>query len=121
MLQPGQTAPPFPAIPKGQPTLLVFFETDCPACQLALPYLNPLNGDSVQLVGISQDPETATREFTRQMQIGFPVEVDRGLEISRAYDPQSVPSIFLLDAAGQKERGPNSQVEGGEGLQDMSH
>lgn len=101
MIQSGQIAPSFPALPQGRPTLVVFFETDCPTCQLALPYLNALNGDSVRLVGISQDPEAATREFTRQMQIGFPVEVDQGLKISRAYDPQSVPTIFLLDEAGK--------------------
>ncbi|HEY6350936.1 MAG TPA: TlpA disulfide reductase family protein [Candidatus Angelobacter sp.] len=101
MLEPGQIAPSFPAVPKGRPTLLVFFEADCPTCQLALPYLNKLNGDFLQIVGIGQDSEAATGEFIKQMQIGFPVQVDHGLEISRAYDPQSVPSIFLLDESGK--------------------
>ena len=101
MLESGQVAPPFPAIPEGQPTLVVFFEADCPTCQLALPYLNHLNGSSVQIVGIGQDSEAATSEFVRQMKINFSVQVDRGLEISRAYDPQSVPSIFLLDQTGK--------------------
>ncbi|HEY6251643.1 MAG TPA: TlpA disulfide reductase family protein [Candidatus Angelobacter sp.] len=100
MIQPGQIAPSFAAVPKGRLTLVVFFETDCPTCQLTLPYLNKLSGDSVQIVGISQDPEAPTREFTRQMQITYPVQVDRSLEISRAYDPQSVPTIFHLDEAG---------------------
>src|SRR5215469_12478197 len=101
MIQTGQIVPSFPAVPQGRHTLVVFFETDCPTCQLTLPYLNALNGDSVRLVGISQDPEAATREFTRQMQIGFPVEIDQGLKISRAYDPQSVPTLFLLDESGK--------------------
>ncbi|HKE30926.1 MAG TPA: TlpA disulfide reductase family protein [Candidatus Angelobacter sp.] len=101
MLQPGQTAPPVASLTKGKPALLVFFETDCPTCQLTLPYLNALNGDSVQLLGISQDAEAPTREFVRQMQIAFPVEIDYGLKLSRAYDPESVPSIFLLDQSGK--------------------
>lgn len=100
MLEAGQTAPSFPALTKDNPALLVFFETDCPTCQLALPYLNALHG-SVQVLGISQDPEPATSEFVRQMQISFPVHVDQGLKLSRAYDPQSVPTIFLLDKGGQ--------------------
>ena len=101
MIQPGQAAPPISGVAKGKPALLVFFETDCPTCQLTLPYLNALNSDSVQLLGISQDTEPATQEFVRQMQIRFPVEIDRDLKISRAYDPQTVPTIFLLDKAGK--------------------
>jgi peroxiredoxin len=101
MVEQGQIAPPAPAVAQGKPALLVFFETDCPTCQLTLPYLNALNGDSVQLVGISQDGESLTREFIRQMQIAFPVEIDHELKISRAYDPQSVPTIFLLDPNGR--------------------
>lgn len=101
MLEAGQTAPQFSFIPNGHPSLVVFFEADCPTCQLALPYLNNLNGDSARIVGISQDSEAATTEFVRQMEIRFPVHVDRGLEISRAYDPQTVPTIFLLDGSGK--------------------
>ena len=104
MLEAGQVAPSLRAISTGKPALLVFFETDCPTCQLTLPYLNALNGDSVQLLGISQDSEPATQEFVRQMQIKFPVEIDAGLMITRAYDPQTVPSIFLLDATGKVAR-----------------
>lgn len=80
---------------------MVFFEADCPTCQLALPYLNKLNGGSVQIVGIGQDTEGAVSEFIQQMQIKFPVQVDQGLRISQAYDPQSVPTIFLLDEGGK--------------------
>src|SRR5215471_3674146 len=101
MIESGQVAPPVPLISRDKPALLVFFETDCPTCQLTLPYLNALNSDSVQLLGISQDAEAATQEFVRQLQIKFPVEIDRELQISRAYDPQTVPTIFLVDNAGK--------------------
>lgn len=101
MLEAGQTAPFVSGLIKDKPALLVFFETDCPTCQLTLPYLNALNGDSIQVLGISQDSEPATREFVRQMQIAFPVHVDQELKLSRAYNPQSVPTIFLLDNGGQ--------------------
>lgn len=89
----------------GKPTLLVFFETDCPTCRLTFPYLNKLakaiNPDSAEIIAISQDNESATREFVRQMQVGFPVLMDRDLSVSRLYDPVAVPTLFLMDAAGK--------------------
>lgn len=101
MLQQGQIAPAVNIEHQGKPALLVFFETDCPTCQLALPYLNSLAQNSVQVLGISQDDEASTREFVRQLQLTFPVEVDHDLKLSRACDPQSVPTIFLLDPSGR--------------------
>ncbi|HKD45803.1 MAG TPA: TlpA disulfide reductase family protein [Candidatus Angelobacter sp.] len=92
-----------PAIPGHEPgkkALLVFFETDCPTCQLALPYLNRLTADSLDIIGISQDGDKATREFVRQMRISFPVHLDAGLRLSHAYNPQSVPTMLLLNEAG---------------------
>jgi peroxiredoxin len=84
----------------GHKALLVFFETDCPTCQLALPYLNALAKDKVQVIGLSQDDEPTTETFIRQMGIQYPVELDRGLKLSRAFDPQSVPTFYLLDESG---------------------
>ena len=80
---------------------MVIFETDCPTCQLALPYLNSLVRDSVQVIGLSQDDECSTREFVSELKISYPVELDSGLKISRAYNPQNVPTFYLLDESGQ--------------------
>jgi len=101
MPAPGQSAPPVPGLASGRPTLIVFFETDCPTCQLALPYLNKLGAG---VIGISQDSEAATREFVRQMGITFTVQLDPGLKITRAYGPQSVPTIFLVGGDGVVQR-----------------
>ncbi|HET7872287.1 MAG TPA: TlpA disulfide reductase family protein [Terriglobales bacterium] len=87
-----------------QKALLVFFETDCPTCQLALPYLNALQREGVQIIALSQDGATATQQFVEQMGIRYRVEQDRGLRLSRIYDPQSVPTFYLLDERGQVER-----------------
>src|SRR5215471_13868270 len=94
-----QEAPAIPGYQPGKKALLVFFETDCPTCQLALPYLNALKG--AQVIGLSQDDEAQTRDFVRQMAIAYPVVVDQRLQLSRAYDPQSVPAVFLLDEQGR--------------------
>ena len=111
MLQSGDRAPSFslPAIDgtehelANQPTLLVFFETDCPTCLLTFPYLNKLAarlGNGV-IIGISQDDETATKALAQHLQIRFPVLLDTDLKVSAQYDPVAVPTLFLLDQAGQ--------------------
>ncbi|MCL5746198.1 MAG: TlpA family protein disulfide reductase, partial [Acidobacteria bacterium] len=85
---------------RGAPALIVFFETDCPTCRLAMPYLNALAAASAQVIGISQDDELATSDFCAQMSVAFPVIQDRDLTLSRAYDPMAVPCLFLLNAQG---------------------
>lgn len=99
-----QNAPAIPGLQSGKKAVVVIFETDCPTCQLALPYLNALKQDSIQVIGLSQDDESSTREFTSQLKISYPVELDAGLKISRAYDPHNVPSFYLLDESGQVQR-----------------
>ena len=99
-----QNAPAIPGLQSGKKAVVVFFETDCPTCQLALPYLNSLKQDSIQVIGLSQDDERSTREFVSQLKISYPVELDSGLKISRAYDPHNVPTFYLLDENGQVQQ-----------------
>jgi len=77
--------------------LVVVFQTDCPTCRLIVPYLNILARDGVPVTGLSQDSEVATGEFVRQMDVRFPVEIDRGLERSRRYQVVTVPTIYVID------------------------
>src|SRR6185369_3576467 len=92
-----------------RPRLLIFFETDCPTCRLAIPYVNRLASiiDSEQILGISQDGKRPTRELIKQTQINFPVVLDRDLKITKQYDPIAVPTFFLvgLDGVIQKTLG----------------
>src|SRR5882757_9567786 len=99
-----QNAPAIPGLQPGKKAVVVFFETDCPTCQLALPYLNSLKNDSIQVIGLSQDDERATREFVNQLKISYPVKLDSGLKISRAYDPHNVPTFYLFDENGQVQQ-----------------
>jgi peroxiredoxin len=89
----------------GKPTLLAFFETDCPTCRLTIPYLNRLarkfGATSANLLGISQDGEQPTIELAETLPISFPVALDQGLKISRLYDPVAVPTLFLIDGYGK--------------------
>ena len=117
MLQTGAQAPFFslraldgaaiqyPSDSTERPALLLFFETDCPTCRLTFPYVQRLaevcGADALNVIGISQDDEAATRAFVAELGVAFPVALDQGLRVTREYDPQAVPTLFLLDRAGQ--------------------
>jgi peroxiredoxin len=94
----------YPTASTKRPTLLIFFETDCPTCRLTFPYVQRLvevcGADAVNVIGISQDDETATRAFVEQLRVAFPIALDQDLRVSRQYDPQAVPTLFLLDRTG---------------------
>ena len=89
---------------QSQLRLLVFFETDCPTCRLAIPYINRLArelGEASGILGISQDGEQPTRELVQQAPIEFPVVLDNGLSITKLYDPVAVPTLFLIGHDGR--------------------
>ena len=89
---------------QAKPSLLVFFETDCPTCRLTIPYLNRLVselGDEPSILGISQDSEKSTRELVEQAPIDFPVAVDVDLDVTKLYDPLAVPTLFLISSEGR--------------------
>ena len=112
MLTPGDSAPDFSLrrldgtdwrledeAARG-PLLLTFIETDCPTCRLTVPYLKRLaevlgpNGHRV--VAVSQDGAQETRELVEAYDLSFPVLLDMDLDVSRSYDPLSVPALFLV-------------------------
>src|SRR6185295_20040107 len=90
--------------PQTQSRLLVFFETDCPTCRLAIPYINRLSrelGEAGDILGISQDPEQPTRELIAEAPIEFAVALDRDLSVTKVYDPVAVPTLFLIGNDGR--------------------
>src|SRR5258706_14053347 len=98
------TSPRFESGAQSRSRLLVFFETDCPTCRLAIPYLNRLArelGKASDILGVSQDAATPTRELVEQAPIEFPVALDVDLAVTRLYDPLAVPTPFLIGSDGR--------------------
>jgi hypothetical protein len=63
---------------------------------LIAPYLNALSAGA-EVRGISQDGRDATREFVRQMDVRFPVEMDPGFLVSKRLAVVTVPTLYVLD------------------------
>jgi thiol-disulfide isomerase/thioredoxin len=77
--------------------LLAFLQTDCPTCRLIAPYLNALSKAGASVAGVSQDSESATRDFVQQMGVLFPMQRDPDFELSRRFDVVTVPTVYVLD------------------------
>ena len=87
---------------KRGPVVVAFFKISCPVCQFTFPFLDRLykryGGDSVTFLGISQDDPRATRRFTEDYGVTFPVLIDEdGYPVSNGYGLTNVPTTFLID------------------------
>jgi peroxiredoxin len=87
------------------PVVLAFLKADCATCSLAFPYLErlhrayPTGGWTIW--GISQHPARAAQWFAKNTGVTFPILVDAdGFPVSRAYDPEATPTLFLVDDGG---------------------
>lgn len=94
------------ALKKG-PVLLAFFKVSCPTCQLTFPFLQRLADSafsaSPQLIAISQDDVSSSREFQERLGVSMPTLIDapRAFPASNAYRITSVPSLFLIETDGK--------------------
>jgi hypothetical protein len=84
--------------------LLAVLQTDCPTCQLIVPYLNRMAAAGAPIAAISQDPDAVTAAFARQMEVSFPLDLDPGYRRSIELDVVTVPTLFLIDDQGNVER-----------------
>jgi peroxiredoxin len=84
-----------------QLTLAIFFKTSCPTCQYAWPFYERIyqayRDAGLAVWGISQHDSQKTRQYAIDFSATFPHLVDEGWKVSRQYDPEFVPTGFLID------------------------
>jgi peroxiredoxin len=92
---------------RGRVVFVNFWGTWCAPCRDEAPSLERLYGllrdDGFELVGVSIDAPGAAdeiRAFRDEFGISFPILVDPGKEVYRAYGATGVPETFLIDAGG---------------------
>jgi peroxiredoxin len=90
---------------KGKALLLVFFRTECPACQQELPQLEPLykkyrsKNFDVLAVSIKEDAYIV-RSFARENKLSFTVLLDDDGALAAAYKVRFIPRLFVVDRSG---------------------
>ena len=86
-------------------TALVFFKTTCPTCRLAWKYIERLHQGyhkpGLAVWGISQHDAQRSAEFASNNGSTFPILIDDDWRVSKKYDPDFVPTVFLIDTTGR--------------------
>jgi len=110
-MQSGDELPPFllsdskgtdVSFPSGRPSLICFVKDDCPTCQEVMPVLEAMHrtfGDSVDFL-IAGQTEDGNLKLMETHQPGFQILDDSKLQVSFAYQIDTVPSLFLSDGSG---------------------
>ena len=88
------------------PVVAAFFKISCPVCQFTFPFLERLHqrygSGGATFLGISQDDTRATKSFSSEYGVTFPVVLDDdGYLVSNAYGLTNVPTIFLIETDGK--------------------
>lgn len=83
-------------------TLAAFFKTTCPVCMLAWPYIEKIHqaykDAGLAVWGVSQHERDASKNFASKYGSTFPILIDADWRVSKQYDPEVVPTLFLIDA-----------------------
>ena len=92
------------------PAVVAFFKISCPVCQFTFPFLQRIAeryaGDSVTVIGVSQDNAADTKAFNKEYGVTFPTLLDGpGYPVSNAYGLYTVPTIFLIEPDGKVKVG----------------
>jgi peroxiredoxin len=89
----------------GRARLLLVYKRDCETCSVVLPVLErlsrPLHGRGLETFGVSQSDADATLDAINEHGLCFPQVLDAELALSFALDLEVVPTLLLVDAAGE--------------------
>jgi peroxiredoxin len=90
---------------RGRVVLLNFWATWCKPCEDEMPAMErlyqQLGGADFELVAVSVDEDAAeVTDFVDRLALSFPVLLDRGREVSTAYQTFRYPESFLIDREG---------------------
>lgn len=117
-LETGTTAPTFtlPDATDGEthdlaatiqrgPTIVGIYKSSCEASKTMFDVLERLRqaypDPRLTIWGVAQDSSNVTRSFIRRVGVTFPMLVDEeDYPVSRAFDIEATPTVFLLDSQG---------------------
>lgn len=106
---------------QGTPVLLNFFKSDCAWCQAELPKFVEVCGRHPDLdlgilgIAVGLDDATSAARFAAENNFDFPVAVDSDHTVRELYALQRVPTLVLINAAGNVIRiyeGASEQLSG---------
>lgn len=83
-------------------TVLAFFKVSCPVCKMVAPMLTKLAEGGARVVAVGEDPaDDLARYNEEQAQQVMTVTEPAPYDLSRAFDLEAVPSMFLVAPDGE--------------------
>jgi peroxiredoxin len=90
---------------RGKVVLLNFWATWCPPCRKELPSLEALSARfgsrGLVVIGISDEDAAKVEPFVRRLAISYPILLDPGRAVNRAFAIQGIPKSFVYDRSGK--------------------
>ena len=83
------------ALPNGDNVTICFIKEDCPTCKLITPLLQELHSNGVNMIAVGQTQE-GNQKLIDEFGLTLPVLDDSALQVSFAYDIDTVPSLFQI-------------------------
>lgn len=94
------------SFPSGRRTLLCFVKEDCPTCDLSMPLIEQVArafGAAVDVWAIGQETE-GNALLEERHNLTLPLLDDNALNVSYAYDIDTVPTVVIAAADGSEEQ-----------------
>ena len=90
---------------KGQAVFLNFWAINCPYCRAEMPAIQAIHtrywDQGLVVLGINKgDHAAGVLDFASELQLTFPLLLDRQGKVSGAYGAVSQPTSFFIDRAG---------------------
>lgn len=90
---------------RGQPVLINFWGTYCPPCVAEMPliqqYYDLYKDEGLVVLGVNEnDPVVTARSFVRQLELTFPILMDRD-KVRKAYGVTAYPATFFISESGE--------------------
>jgi len=87
---------------RGQETLLVFLDPECPPCDRIAPALDRIHRSAAgpRVMAISRGPEAATQAKRAAFGLTFPIALQQHWEVSRRFGIVAAPVAYLIDEHG---------------------
>ena len=90
---------------RGEVIMLNFWATWCDACRQGMPTLNEMyqlyrdEGFTLFSINVEDDVRKVNKALSK-MQVTFPVLFDVTNEVSKAYEVDDIPSVYIIDRDG---------------------